>query len=98
MKKPLLLLLSVLASKASGRLGVPSLLIFIGIGMLAGSEGPGRIAFSDFPAAQNVGVVALAYILFAGGLDTEWKSVQLPCLASQAHRVSPRPHPLPVLS
>jgi cell volume regulation protein A len=72
----ILLLLSILASKASTRLGVPALLVFLLIGMLAGSEGPGGIEF-DYPRlAQSLGVVALAFILFAGGLDTEWTSVR----------------------
>ena len=67
-----LLLVSVLASKASARLGVPALLLFLAIGMLAGSDGPGGIVF-DYPhAAQGLGVVALAFILFAGGLETGW--------------------------
>src|SRR5688572_13738814 len=71
-----LLLLSVLASKASTRLGVPALLLFLAIGMLSGSEGPGGIEF-DFPRlAQSLGVVALIFILFAGGLDTEWSMVR----------------------
>jgi cell volume regulation protein A len=72
----LLLLLSVVASKASGRLGVPSLLIFLAIGMLAGSDGPGGIYFDDPWTAQLLGVIALALILFAGGLDTTWRSVR----------------------
>lgn len=71
-----LLLVSVLASKASGRLGVPALVIFIGIGMLAGSDGIGGIYFDDAFLAQFVGVMALAFILFAGGLDTDWKMVR----------------------
>ncbi len=71
-----LLLVSVLASKASGRLGVPALVIFLGIGMLAGSDGIGGIYFDDPFVAQFVGVVALAFILFAGGLDTDWKLVR----------------------
>jgi cell volume regulation protein A len=71
-----LLLLSVLASKASAKLGVPALLLFILIGMFAGSEGPGGIEF-DYPRlAQSLGVVALLFILFAGGLDTEWTSIR----------------------
>src|SRR5690242_104757 len=71
-----LLLLSVLASKASSRLGVPALLLFLFIGMSAGSEGPGGIEF-DFPhLAQSLGVGALIFILFAGGLDTEWAMVR----------------------
>jgi cell volume regulation protein A len=71
-----LLLLSILASKASGRLGVPSLLLFLGVGMLAGSEGPGGIPFDNAHVAQSLGVVALVFILFAGGLETAWESVR----------------------
>jgi cell volume regulation protein A len=75
-----LLLLSVFASKASGRLGVPALLLFLFIGMLAGSEGPGGIGF-DYPRlAQSLGVVALSLILFSGGLDTRWHTIR-PVLA-----------------
>ncbi|MCC6858321.1 MAG: potassium/proton antiporter [Bryobacterales bacterium] len=71
-----LLLASVLASKASGRFGVPALLVFLVVGMLAGSDGPGGIDF-DFPrAAQSMGIVALALILFSGGLDTRWRDVR----------------------
>lgn len=71
-----LLLLSVIASRASGRLGIPVLLLFLVIGMLAGSDGPGGIHFDDPWFAQSIGVVALAFILFAGGLDTRWASVR----------------------
>jgi len=71
-----LLLLSVLASKASTRLGIPALLLFLLIGMLAGSDGPGGIYFDDPRLAQSMGVMALAFILFAGGLDTHWESVR----------------------
>ncbi|MGH9458176.1 MAG: potassium/proton antiporter [Thermoanaerobaculia bacterium] len=71
-----LLLVSVAASKASGRLGVPALLVFVVIGMLAGSEGPGGIWFNDPVVARALGVIALAYILFAGGLDTDWRVVR----------------------
>src|SRR6185437_14030754 len=71
-----LLLISVLASKASGRLGVPALLLFLFIAMLAGSEGPGGIGF-DYPRlAQSMGVIALTLILFSGGLDTRWQTIR----------------------
>ena len=64
-----ILLLGVLASKASARLGIPALLLFLLIGIFAGSEGPGGVKF-DYPRlTQSVGVVALIFILFAGGLD-----------------------------
>jgi potassium/hydrogen antiporter len=75
-----LLLLSILAWKVASRLGIPALLLFLGIGMLAGSEGLGGIYFDDAFVAQSVGVVALAFILFAGGLDTQWQAVR-PALA-----------------
>ncbi len=71
-----LLLISVLASKISSRFGVPALLLFIGIGMLAGSEGPGGIYFSDYVLAHHIGIVALVLILFGGGLDTHWDAVR----------------------
>jgi cell volume regulation protein A len=65
-----LVLLSIIASKASSRFGVPSLLLFLAIGILAGSEGLGGIYFDNAEVARSVGVVALALILFSGGLDT----------------------------
>lgn len=71
----LLLLVSVVASKAA-RIGVPALLIFLSIGMLAGSDGPGGIPFDNPALAQGLGIVALVFILFAGGLDTEWTEVR----------------------
>ena len=72
----ILLLLSILAWKVSNRLGIPALVLFLGIGMLAGSDGPGGIYFDNASVAQSVGVIALAFILFAGGLETEWKVVR----------------------
>lgn len=71
-----LLLLSIFASKLSARLGVPALLFFLALGMLAGAEGPGGIYFDDYRIAQALGSVALVFILFAGGLDTDWKLVR----------------------
>lgn len=75
-----LLLLGVMASKLSDRAGVPSLLLFLVIGMLAGSEGIGGIAFDSAIAARSAGTFALMIILFAGGLETEWNAIN-PVLA-----------------
>ncbi len=72
----LLLLISIVAGKASFRFGVPVLVLFLAIGMLAGSEGIGGIYFSDSQVAQFIGIVSLNFILFSGGLDTDWKSVK----------------------
>ena len=71
-----LLLASVFASKASGRLGVPALLLFLTVGMLAGSDGIGQIEFDDPVTAKFIGDFALTIILFTGGLDTEWSKIR----------------------
>ncbi|HEY3440383.1 MAG TPA: potassium/proton antiporter [Paludibaculum sp.] len=72
-----LLLAAVAASKASSRLGVPALLVFLALGMLAGEDGPGGIPFEDAHLTQSLGVVALTLILFAGGLETRWATVRV---------------------
>ncbi len=72
----LMIILAVLLSKASSRLGIPALLFFLALGMLSGSEGIGGIYFDDPWTAQFLGSVALAYILFSGGLDTKWADVK----------------------
>lgn len=66
----LLLFISVMASTISARLGMPLLLLFLGIGMLAGEDGPGRIIFNDFQTASTISQLALAIILLDGGLRT----------------------------
>jgi len=72
----LLFLLSVIASKISSRFGVPALLLFAVIGMLAGSDGPGGIYF-DYPwATQFLGITALALILFSAGFETNFSLVR----------------------
>ncbi len=72
----LLLLLSVVASKTSFRYGIPALVIFLGVGMLAGSDGLGGIYFNDPAITQFLGVVSLTFILFSGGLETKWESIK----------------------
>lgn len=72
----LLLLISILAGKTSYRFGVPTLILFLSVGMLAGSEGIGRIHFDDPQLAQFIGIVSLNFILFSGGLDTSWKTIK----------------------
>jgi potassium/hydrogen antiporter len=72
----LLLLVSIVSSKISIKLGIPALLLFVAIGMLAGSEGPGGLYFDDAWLAQFLGIIALVFILFAGGLDTHWSGVR----------------------
>lgn len=62
--------ISVLLSRASGRLGLPLALVFMVVGMLAGSEGIGGVHFDDYAFAFRMGTAALVLILFDGGLNT----------------------------
>jgi cell volume regulation protein A len=71
------LIISVFTIKLSVRFGIPSLVLFLVIGMLAGSDGPGGLYFDNPQLVQTLGVIALVLILFSGGLDTEWNSVRL---------------------
>ncbi len=72
----ILVLLAVMVSKVSERFGIPILLLFLALGMLAGSEGLGGIYFDDPELTQWISTVALAIILFSGGMDTNWQSIQ----------------------
>ena len=71
-----LFLLSLVAGALSEKIKVPALILFLGIGMLAGVDGPGGLNFSDAAAANSVGTFALAFILFSGGFQTQWSDIK----------------------
>src|SRR5690554_4815191 len=71
-----LILFGILSSKVSARLGLPVLVLFLLIGMLAGEGGFGGIAFDSPVSAHALGTLALALILFDGGLQTPFKSIK----------------------
>jgi len=66
----IILVVSILASRLSGLLGVPALVVFLVIGMLVGSEGIVGVYFDNARLAQAIGIAAMAFILFSGGLST----------------------------
>ncbi len=68
---------AVMLSAPASRIGAPLLLVFLGIGMLAGEDGPGGIRFDDYRTTYVVGSLALAVILFDGGLRTKVESFRV---------------------
>lgn len=72
----ILLITSILLSKISDKFGIPSLIVFLGVGMLAGSDGLLGVNFDNQFIAQNVGMLALIFILYAGGLDTDFAAIK----------------------
>ncbi|CAM3738116.1 potassium/proton antiporter [Rheinheimera salexigens] len=71
-----LILLGIMSSKLSARLGLPVLVLFLLVGMLAGEDGPGGIVFDNAGAAHALGTLALAIILFDGGLQTPLRAIK----------------------
>ncbi len=67
---------SIAVAFGAARVGVPSLVAFLALGMLLGSDGPGGIEFDDAELARTVGVVGLAAILYEGGLSTSWRRLR----------------------
>src|SRR6476620_4262852 len=70
------LLVAVVAVRLSGRLGLPSLLIYLGMGLVLGESGPGHIHFENAQLAHALGFAALVIILIEGGLTTRWNEVR----------------------
>ena len=73
----ILVMAGILSSLLALRFGAPLLLVFLGIGMLAGDSGPGQLSFDDVRTTYLVGSVALALILFDGGLRTKFQSIRI---------------------
>ncbi|MBQ6919017.1 MAG: potassium/proton antiporter [Synergistaceae bacterium] len=72
----LLFFMSLVAGTLSEKIKVPALILFLGIGMVAGVDGPGGLNFTDASAANQVGTFALAFILFSGGFQTKWSDIK----------------------
>lgn len=71
-----LFFVGILLSPIALRTGAPLLLFFLAIGMLVGEDGPGGLAFDDFQFAYDLGGIALAIILFTGGLETRLAEIR----------------------
>ena len=71
----ILLFVSIVVSKTGYRFGIPTLLVFLLVGMLFGSDGLG-LQFHDAGEAQFIGMMALSIILFSGGMDTKYSDIK----------------------
>jgi len=78
-----LLAAGILGALLADRVRIPGLLLFLGLGMLAGSEGIGGIEFDDAELARTLGTIALVLILFEGGLTAGWSEIR-PVLGTAA--------------
>ena len=72
----LLLAAGIAAAKVADRVRVPGLLLFLGLGMLAGSEGIGGVEFDDAELTRTLGTIGLVLILFEGGLSAGWSAIR----------------------
>lgn len=72
----IILMLCIIANKFSGRFGMPALILFIGIGMLFGSDGIVKIPFDNFQVTESICTIALGFIMFYGGFNTKWKAAK----------------------
>lgn len=71
-----LLFAGIAASLLAGRLRLPSLVLFLGVGMAVGTDGLGWVDFSDYKLAREIGIIALALILFEGGLTAGFGEIR----------------------
>ncbi|MBU5483438.1 potassium/proton antiporter [Clostridium sp. MSJ-11] len=78
----IILLICAVSSKVLYRYGIPTLVIFLTMGMLMGSDGPGGIYFNDPQLAENLCNVGLIFIMFSGGFGTSWKTAKPVALAA----------------
>ena len=70
------ILVCLLASKFSAKLGVPTLLVFIFLGMVFGSDGVFKIQFDNYSVAEQICSIALIFIMFYGGFGTNWQKAK----------------------
>ena len=71
----ILLFVCLMASRTT-KYGIPTLLLFLLVGMLAGADGPGGIQFYDPKISKFIGILALSFILFSGGIETKWGDIK----------------------
>lgn len=72
----LVCILSIIGGKFFNRIGVPGLLVFLGLGLLFGSDGLFRIPFENYGIMEKISTIALMFIMFYGGFGTNWKTAR----------------------
>lgn len=72
----IVIILAIFCHKFSQKVGIPSLLLFIGLGLFFGSDGPVQIPFDNYQLAETICSISLIFIMFYGGFDTRWKTAK----------------------
>ncbi len=72
----IVIILSIISSKFSQKIGIPSLLLFMGIGVFFGSDGVVRIPFDNYQLAKTICSISLIFIIFYGGFGTRWQTAK----------------------
>ena len=72
----LLLAAGIAAAMVADRVRVPGLILFLGLGMLVGSEGLGGVEFDDVELTRTLGTIGIVLILFEGGLTAGWEEIR----------------------
>jgi cell volume regulation protein A len=72
----IVIILSIISNKFSQKIGIPSLLLFIGLGLFFGSDGIVRISFDNYQLAEVICSISLIFIMFYGGFGTRWKTAK----------------------
>lgn len=78
----LLAIAAIASTRFSARFGVPALVLFVGLGVFAGRSGPLGIDFADYALSYDIGLIALAVILFSGGIETKMRLFQVAIVPS----------------
>lgn len=71
-----IIIVCIVGNKLSARIGVPSLLIFLALGMICGSDGILKIPFDNYQLSEQVCTVCLIFIMFCGGFSANWKAAK----------------------
>ncbi|MBK5201478.1 MAG: cation:proton antiporter, partial [Spirochaetaceae bacterium] len=72
----IIVIAAMFSTKISQKIGIPSLLLFIALGLLFGADGIFKLNFNNYQLVENIGSISLVFIIFYGGFGTRWKTAK----------------------